>query len=106
MLAFNLYDEKQLFIKIAEGDETAFRQIFDAYKKRLFVFVHRMVKSHVTAEELVQEIFLKLWSHRHALDKVENPNTYIFVIARNKTIDHLRKAANDKKMIGELWHLI
>lgn len=106
MLAVNLNDERRLFMQIAEGNETAFSQIFNAYKRKLFAFTYRMVKQESVAEELVQEIFMKLWSNRFMLEKVENPNTYIFIIARNKTIDHLRKIANERKLVNELWQSI
>lgn len=94
-------DEKLLFIKISEGNEIAFRQLFELYRERLYHFVLQMVKSTFVAEELVQEVFIKIWTNREVLDKVENPNTYIFVITRNKTIDRLRKIARESRLVNE-----
>jgi len=48
-----------LFRQVAEGDEIAFRKIFDLYKTKLAVFIFRMIKSESCTEELVQDIFRK-----------------------------------------------
>lgn len=82
--------------------EKDFRIIFDAYKNRLFGYVLAISHSHYTAEEITQEIFLKLWLCRDVLDRVDNLEHYIFTIARNKTLNHLRKAATDSKLMDEL----
>lgn len=82
--------------------EKAFRAIFDAYKNRLFGYVLAISHSHYTAEEITQEIFLKLWLCRDVLHRVDNLEHYIFTIARNKTLNHLRKAATDTRILNEL----
>lgn len=82
--------------------EIAFRAIFDAYKNRLFGYVLAISHSHYTAEEITQEIFLKLWLCRDMLDRIDNLEHYIFTIARNKTLNHLRKAATDSRIMDEL----
>jgi RNA polymerase sigma-70 factor (ECF subfamily) len=93
-----LHDEKLLFAQIANDDEKAFRQLFDLYRLKVYYFVLRMVKQENVAEEMVQEIFMKIWISRNTLNTVDNPGNYIFMMARNKTVDHLRKIANDTKL--------
>lgn len=97
------YDEKQLLLRIAEGDQAAFRNLFDLYKVRLFTFVVNLINSRADAEEIVQEIFIKLWEKRDSLAQVEHPGSYIYTIARNKTINHLEKIALDKKLVKQVW---
>src|SRR6187455_1629092 len=82
--------------------ENKFKDIFDTYKNRLFGYVLAITNSHYVAEEITQEIFLKLWLCRDMLDRVDNIEHYIFTIARNKTLNHLRKAAYDVKLLREL----
>lgn len=91
-----------LFDKIATGDEMAFRTIYDAYFDRLAAYVFKMAKSEDVAEEVVQDVFMKLWTNRIALLNVETPQAYIFSIARNKTIDYLRKLAKETNLIAIL----
>jgi RNA polymerase sigma-70 factor (ECF subfamily) len=54
------------------------------------------------AEEITQEIFIKLWLCRDMLGTVDNLDAYILTIARNKTLNHLRKAAHDDRILLEL----
>lgn len=80
----------------------AFRSLFDRYKNRLYGYVLAISHSKYTAEEITQEIFIKLWLCRDILHQVDNLDGYIFTIARNKTLNHLRKAAHDRKLLSEL----
>jgi RNA polymerase sigma-70 factor (family 1) len=85
-----------------ELHENTFRGIFETYKNRLFGYVLAITHSRYIAEEITQEIFLKLWLCRDMLDRVDNIEHYIFTIARHKTLNHLRKAAYDVKLLREL----
>lgn len=82
--------------------EENFKLLFNAYKKRLYAYVLAISHSPYVAEEITQEIFIKLWVCRETLDQVENLDAYIFTIASNKTLNHFRKATNDTKLIKEL----
>lgn len=102
----NLYDEKLLFRQVAHGDELAFRKVFYLYKEKLSLFISRMVKSDAATTELVQEIFVKLWVNREKLAKVDHPGAYIFMMANNRAVDHLRKIASEARMMDEVWQRI
>jgi RNA polymerase sigma-70 factor (family 1) len=106
LLAKPLYDDGTLFHQIASGDEHAFQQIFERFRSRLLSYLIRVTKSPEEAKELTQEIFLKLWINRESLAGIESPQHYIFVMARNKAVDYLRKAANDSRMRQNLWKFI
>ncbi len=67
-----IYNDKLLFARIAEGDENAFRQIFEQYVPAIHPFVRDIVKSDPIASEIVQEVFLKLWLKREHLLKSKN----------------------------------
>ena len=82
--------------------DESFKCLFDNYKNRLYGYVLAITRSHYTAEEITQEIFIKLWLCREMLHEVENLDGYIFTIARNKTLNHLRKAAYDVRLLKEL----
>lgn len=91
MLQTEIHVEQELFCRIAQDDPTAYRQIFERYCGKLTAFVYRLTKSEDTAAELVQDIFVKLWVNRARLANVENPQAYIYTMASNRTMDHLRK---------------
>lgn len=73
-----------------------------AYRDRLFVFVRDLTRSEVVAEELVMDVFMKIWMGRELLPEVENINAFLYRVARNKAIDFLRKAAKDDKLMDAL----
>ena len=98
-----LHNEKELFLRIASGDESAFRILFDEYRERLFVFAWQLCHSAAEAEEVVQDIFLRLWQGRESLVNVDYPRKYIYVMARNRTLDLLAKIARDKQLIKDVW---
>lgn len=98
-----LYDEKLILQLVAKGDQQAFHLLFDQYKKRIFSFVFRLVHAAADAEEIVQEVFVKLWESRESLATVEYPGSYIYTIARNSTLNFLAKAARDKQLGHQLW---
>lgn len=89
--------------RIARGDEAAFRIIFDLYRQRLFVFALQISHSVVEAEEIVQDIFMKLWENRKAIAEVEYPRKYIYTMARNRAVDLLCKIARDQKLRTAAW---
>lgn len=82
--------------------EETFTTLFESYKERLYYYVLSVAHSNYIAEEITQEIFLKIWLCRDELHKLDNPESYLFAIARNKTLNHLRKANYDDKLIEDL----
>lgn len=80
----------------------SFKCLFDNYKNRVYGYVLTITRSPYAAEEITQEIFIKLWLSRDILVGVENIDGYIFATARNKTLNYLRKAAYDVRLLREL----
>ncbi len=99
-------EQKILLKQMADGDIAAFRQIFNAYKNRLYAAAFKLTKSTYAAEEIVQEIFLTLWEKRSNLATVENPPAYIFTTAYNKTYRYLKKVAADGRLYQSLQRRI
>lgn len=100
MLKTILYDEKTLLIRVAGGDEQAFRQLFHHYNKQLYPFVVKLTRSTEAAEEVLQEVFLKVWQYRGRLADVENPKAYIVRMVTNESVDYM-KAALQKRRLAE-----
>lgn len=97
------YEDRELFRRIARGDEDAFRHIFEQYRGLLFAFAMKMTGSTVIAEEVLQEVFIKCWTSRTELAGIDVPRNYLFVITRNRILDHLRKIAADQRLLNQLW---
>lgn len=103
MAVYDVYGEKILLQQIAEGNERAFKEVFERYKSTVFTFVVRFIHSKADAEEIVQEIFLVLWKNRSQLASIEHPRNYIYTIARNKSYHYLVKASRDQKAMQMIW---
>ncbi|HEY0652178.1 MAG TPA: RNA polymerase sigma-70 factor [Chryseosolibacter sp.] len=84
---------KHLLLKIADGDEKAFRSIFDSYSSKVYRFAMKVTHSSTLAEEVVQDVFIKIWSNRSQLSLVEYFPSYLYTIARNHTFNLLKRIA-------------
>lgn len=86
--------EQDWFRQIAAGDTHAFTELFHYYNARLFPFIRRLTRSETIAEEIVQEVFLRLWVNREKVAGMENPGAWLFLVASNLSLTHLRNAVN------------
>ncbi|MGV3765935.1 MAG: RNA polymerase sigma factor [Chitinophagaceae bacterium] len=77
--------------RIARGDETAFRQLMEQYRPRIYGSILALTQKTETAEELTQDVFLKVWQHREQLLSIENIGAYLYVSGRNQVISAMRK---------------
>jgi RNA polymerase sigma-70 factor (ECF subfamily) len=87
------HTDLELFARISAGDEHAFRQFFHKYIEILFPFVVSLVKSDNDAREVMQDVFLKLWTQRASLSKIDNPGGWLRTVAANVAYDFLRQQA-------------
>lgn len=83
--------------QIAEGDETAFKDLFDMYWEHLYSVSLVLTKSATLAEDMVQEIFLKIWVKREELMAVEKLEGYLFIVARNHIYNVLKKHQKEEQ---------
>jgi RNA polymerase sigma-70 factor (ECF subfamily) len=85
--------------KIKNGDILAFEKLFNTYQGKLLAFV-RMSLSY-DAEEIVQDVFVRLWERREVLDPQKSLKSYLYTIAKNRLYDYLRKSLYQKKYLEE-----
>jgi RNA polymerase sigma-70 factor (ECF subfamily) len=104
LLESNIYDERALLVKIADGDESAFRQLFHRYNQLLQPFVMKLAGSEQAVEEIIQETFLKIWLYRNKLGAVENPKAYIVRIVSNESLNYLSRLAKEHRLHERMKH--
>lgn len=88
--------EKELLLKVANGDEHAFSELFNTHHQLLGTHIYRITDSVELAEEVVQDVFLKIWMSRETLTTVQNFRAYLFVISKNHALNCLRKVAKER----------
>jgi RNA polymerase sigma-70 factor (ECF subfamily) len=96
------HNEKNILLELIEGSEYAFEQIYKLHSPRLFGRLLKLVKSEQQAEEILQEVFLKIWEHRNSIDPEKSFRSFLFRIAENKVYDFFRKVARDKNLESQL----
>lgn len=85
------YKEREILLRISKGDSLAFTILFNAYKDKVYTIAYRITGSEFTAEEVVQEIFAKLWARRLELPKVEHFNAWFNTITRNHLFSLIKR---------------
>lgn len=100
-----LKSNNELLLLIQKDDRIAFYNLYERYCKRLNGFVLRYVKQKEDAEEIVQEVFVKIWESRNKIDAYSSFESFLFTIAYNTTISLLRKRTNETKYLEHLKSL-
>jgi len=80
---------------ISNGDEAAFRCLFDRYRGRIYTYALRLSENTSLADEVVQDVFLKVWLKRTDLPGIENFSAWLYAIARNRMFDMLKQQARE-----------
>ncbi len=94
--------EKILLRQLATGNERAFEKLFHIWKDKLYFFILRIVNTPENAEDIVQEIFTKLWQDRDKLIQIEHFSAYLFQMAKNQAISGMRRMAHETLILSEL----
>ncbi|MDP3434498.1 MAG: sigma-70 family RNA polymerase sigma factor, partial [Bacteroidota bacterium] len=89
-----LHTEKELVKKLKEGDSFAFEVLFYKYRNKVKGFAIRLVPAQIDPEEIVQEVFVKLWLKKEAVNPEKDFQSYLFSIAKHLVLDHLKSAVN------------
>ena len=92
------YRPNEVLLQLTEGNESAFKQIYDRYWLGIYKTVKRYTKSQEVAEDIVQEIFTTLWNNRTNFKEVINIEYYLITMAKNLTYKTLRKMAFEKEV--------
>ncbi|MEI6296735.1 MAG: RNA polymerase sigma factor [bacterium] len=78
-------------INYLKGDENSLKILIERYFKQIYNFVHKLCGNNSESEDITQEVFLKIWKNLKQYDPNQSFKAWIFKIARNTTIDWLRK---------------
>ena len=94
-----LHNDNELIKRLKKGDVEAFNQIFYTYSSKLYHFAYGYLKSKEDAEEMVQDVFSKIWDNRAEIKEEYQFRSYLFAIAFNYIKKHFRSKAIINKYI-------
>jgi RNA polymerase sigma-70 factor, ECF subfamily len=102
---FSSYSDEKLIQEIKADNMFAFDVLYKKYCKRVYTFGYSILKSKEEADDLIQEVFLKLWENRHNVEKGSSIKSYVFSITYNSAVSIIRKKASESKFVEYLKSL-
>ncbi|MFD2033665.1 RNA polymerase sigma-70 factor [Belliella marina] len=95
--------KNEILENLNNGDQKAFKLLFDMLFYGFFGFAFRYVKNKETAEELVEDVMVLMWEKRGEFDDFDRMKAYLFAALRNKSLDYLK--SNSKMILMEIGGL-
>lgn len=89
--------------KLKNGDLDSFNEIYFQYSPKIYVRLIRLVKNQSIAEEILQDVFTKIWLHRESIDPTKGFVSFLNHISDNLAMDFFRKVQRDKVLQLEVW---
>ena len=101
----NNTDAAILFGLIAEGNEMAFKILFEQYKAKTYTVAFKWTKCTLAAEEITQEVFISIWVSKAQLPTVKDATAYIYTIIYNQVKRYLKKEQHQNRILQlAFWH--
>lgn len=91
-------NEHELLKGVVKGDQEAFAQLFYAYHNQLGEYVFMLTGSEQMSEEIVQDVFVKVWINREMLLTIDKFTAYLFILTRNYTLNCIRQQVRERKL--------
>jgi RNA polymerase sigma-70 factor (family 1) len=92
----------ELLTRLKQGDRSAFAEIYNIYSRELYLKILRMAKDKDVTDDIIQELFIKVWEHRDTIDLTKSFLSYLHVIAQNLLYNHFRKLNTYDKLLASL----
>jgi len=80
--------------EIASGNQSAFRQLYDSYSKKLVHFAYAILKESDASVEVVDEVFIKIWKNRETINTILNLRVYLYKAVKNTSLNYISRRAN------------
>ena len=95
-------EDSRLIELLREGDPLSFEILFQKYYVRFYNFVFNLTKSSQTAEDIIQNVFMKIWINRANLRPDQSIHNYIYVLSKREMLNHIR----DRKAYVQVERLV
>jgi len=89
-------DDAQVMLRVRDGDDAAFNYLVERYRRAMISFMYRMVHNSAIAEELSQEVFLRVYRSRASYAADAKFTTWLYRIATNLAVNHARDNKNER----------
>ncbi len=99
---FSSSEERELIIRLIGSDESAFEQIYFRYVQKAYGFAYHYLKNVTEAEEVIQEVFTKIWENRHNINPDMSFNGYLLTSVKNAIFNENRKKMYHRTYVSEV----
>jgi len=106
MQIINGVSEKDLIVRLKEGDQTAFQLLFHFYYPGLVIYASQFTTRTADSEEIVQDFFVRLWSKHTQITLCDSFKNYFFSSIKNACLDFLKHQKVEKKYVSEMMELM
>ncbi|CAM3548236.1 RNA polymerase sigma factor [Sphingobacterium prati] len=94
----------EILLRISNGDEQAYRIVFDAYKTSIYSTIFNLSDDEFIAEEVLQDTFIRLWNYRSKLVEVDNFDAWIYKVAKNVFLTKIKKMSPSQEPFDLILH--
>jgi RNA polymerase sigma-70 factor (family 1) len=98
------FDEENVLRLLSEDSKYAFQLIYNAYSNRIYKVSLSYLKSPILAEEVVQDVFFKLWFQRKNLAHLHSVEAWLYTVCKNLILNYLKKVSHDWELKKALLH--
>lgn len=94
------HSDHECLLLIANDDDDAYRRLYERYAPKVYHIAFIYLKSHIAAQDIVQDVFLKIWIKRASLTDIENFSGWLNFVTKNTIIDGMRKKGFEEKYLS------
>lgn len=94
----------EILLRVSNGDEHAYRTIFEAYKTFIYSTIFNLSDDQFMAEEVLQDTFIRLWNYRLKLVEVDNFDAWIYRVAKNVFLTKIKKMSPSQEPLDLILH--
>lgn len=99
----NLLEQNLLLLQLRAGQMAAFNKLYTMYSPRLYMHLLKFLKSPELVEEVLQEVFVRVWQNRESIVPEKGFNSFLYTIAHNLAINMIKKINRDRALQMEVW---
>src|SRR5271169_1908675 len=95
-VVLEMLSDAEVMLRVAAGDDVAFDYLVEKYRRQIVSFMHRMTHNQAVAEELAQEVFLRVYRSRQSYAASAKFTTWLYRIATNLAVNHARDTKHER----------
>ena len=97
---------KVLLAKLKSGSDQAFEELYNSYREPAIRFCNSILKDTEESENIIQEVFIKIWNRRSTINPELNFTSYLFTIIKNRVFDHLKEMKKNEFLREKFWEKV